>query len=97
MDVVLEAFDTYLFDYIYAFAAPSPAANLGKAAAVANASYAAIPEMPSLANAWKFEPASQYLSFPPTEYAWMSSLARDNMYRQAVSLFLITWYAPCPN
>ncbi|OJD31650.1 c-5 sterol desaturase [Diplodia corticola] len=91
MDVVLEAFDTYLFDYIYAFALPSPAASLGKPAAVANASYAAIPEMPSPANAWQFEPASQYLSFPPSDYAWMSCWARDNLYRQALSLFLITW------
>lgn len=96
MDVVLEAFDTYLFDYIYAFAVPSPVAHLGKTAA-SNGTYSAIPEMPSPAQTWQFEPASQYLSFPPTEYAWMSSWMRDNIYRQATSLFLITWYAPTSN
>lgn len=96
MDVVLEAFDTYLFDYLYAFALPSPVAHLGKAAA-SNATHSAIPEMPSPAQTYQWEPASQYLSFPPSDYAYMSSWARDNMYRQALTLFLITWYAPNSN
>ncbi|EKG16215.1 Fatty acid hydroxylase [Macrophomina phaseolina MS6] len=90
MDVVLEAFDTYLFDYLYSVALPSPAVHLGQPAA-SNATYSAIPEMPAPAQAWQWEPASRYLSFPPTDYAYRSSLTRDNMYRQALSLFLITW------
>ncbi|KAH0108161.1 sterol delta 5,6-desaturase ERG3, partial [Aureobasidium melanogenum] len=40
---------------------------------------------------YKFEPASQYFSVEPSSYAYMSRWPRDNIARQAISLFLITW------
>ncbi|KAF2143044.1 uncharacterized protein K452DRAFT_326223 [Aplosporella prunicola CBS 121167] len=92
MDLVLEGLDTYLFDYLYAFALPSPVATNAVKAASVNGTYAGgIPEMPSPQNSWSYEPASTYLQFQPSEYAWMSRWARDNMFRQFTSLFLITW------
>lgn len=98
MDIVLEGFDTYLFDRIYAQllpVAPSPIAYDASKAAMANATFAGVREQPTAYyNSYQFTPASEYISFTPSKYAYMSSWARDDLYRQALSLFLITWYEP---
>jgi lathosterol oxidase len=97
MDVVLEGFDTYLFDRLYAAilpASPSTVAYNGFKAAVgsANATFSSMREEPTAYyNTYQFHPASEYLSFSPSKYAYMSSLPRDDVFRQALSLFLITW------
>ena len=38
-----------------------------------------------------YKPASQIISLQPTTWTYSSTWARDNPYRQATSLFLITW------
>ncbi|KMU78555.1 C-5 sterol desaturase desaturase [Coccidioides immitis RMSCC 3703] len=87
MDVVLEVLDTFLFDYLYALAAP--ASQLGPLA------YSQIPDglnkTASAAGGFFYRPASQYLYLEPSKYAYMSALQRDNVYRQGFSLFIITW------
>ncbi|PVI07611.1 hypothetical protein DM02DRAFT_512356 [Periconia macrospinosa] len=89
MDVVLEAFDTYLFDPLYATLLPA-----GSSVLTPNATYSSLREVPTAApyaSAWEYKPASQYVSFTPGKYAYMSQWSRDDMRRQFLSLFLITW------
>ncbi|MCJ1449275.1 MAG: c-5 sterol desaturase [Stictis urceolatum] len=38
-----------------------------------------------------YKPASQYLKLEPSQYAYMSALPRDNVWRQGITLYLITW------
>lgn len=94
MDVVLEVFDTFFFDRLYASVLPATprvsAAAVSKFAGSVNASN---PVLDQLASVYHYAPASQLFSLQPSGFAYMSSWARDNIYRQALSLFLITWYA----
>lgn len=79
MDVILEIWDTYLGDYAFA--------NLHPARSVA-------PDFFEVHNAttssWQYKPASSYIEFEPTQYAYMSAWDRDNIFRQAISLWTIT-------
>lgn len=84
MDVVLELTDTFILDYLYAWALPARAAF-------------GFPDYPS-ANAtgqafstWKYEPATHFFSVEPSQAAYQSAWSRDNIYRQGLSLYLITW------
>lgn len=94
MDIVLEAFDTFLFDPIYATLLP---ANIP--APSPNATFSSLKEAstPYLSTTWQFQPASEYLSFTPSKYAYMSAWPRDDMRRQFVTLFLITWCVTIAN
>lgn len=96
MDIVLEAFDTYLFDSIYAQlfpAAPGPIGYNAFKSAMGTSTLSSMREAPTAySNNYQYQPASQYISFSPSKYAYMSSLPRDNIWRQAISLFTITWY-----
>ncbi|KAI6353541.1 hypothetical protein MCOR25_008945 [Pyricularia grisea] len=83
MDIVLEITDTFLWDYMYAFAAPATAPpydypNLSNGTAVAH-------------NGWEYKPSTAFFSLQPSQAAYQSSLPRDNIYRQGFSLFLIYW------
>jgi lathosterol oxidase len=91
MDVVLEGFDTFLFDRLYAAVFPAtPAYNAFKN--VANATVSSMRETPTTYhNNFQYKPASKYLSFQPSSYTYSSSWPRDDIGRQALSLFLITW------
>jgi len=94
MDVVLELFDTYALDYLYASVLPlTPAQRAWTAIdgifSEPNATWSSMREMST--PAYDFHPASQFFSVEPSSYAFMSQWPRDNMYRQAVSFFLITW------
>ncbi|WEW61881.1 c-5 sterol desaturase [Emydomyces testavorans] len=88
MDVVLEVFDTFLFDYLYAVALPLSQQAPRVSSQVANGLNKTAS---AVGNGFSYHPASQYLDLEPSQYAYISSLPRDNIYRQAVSLFLITW------
>lgn len=95
MDVVLEGFDTFLFDRLYStiFPATPGAAAYNAFKDAANATISSLGEAPtSHYNDFQYRPASQYMSFEPSSYAYTSSWARDDVARQAFSLFLITWY-----
>lgn len=94
MDVVLEVFDTFAFDRLYANVLPLTQSSLTWSpldliAPPTNGSWASL-EQAGIQN-WKFEPASQYFHVEPSQYAYMSRWPRDNAWRQAVSLYLITW------
>jgi lathosterol oxidase len=88
MDLVLEGFDTFLFDPLYAYFLPAANAFGGLKG---NATFSSTPAAPP--STWMYTPASEYLSFEPSQYAYMSQLARDDWRRQLFSLFIITWYA----
>ncbi|KAI1085724.1 C-5 sterol desaturase [Whalleya microplaca] len=83
MDVVLEATDSFIADYIYAWAYPARTVPY---------------DHPQFTNAteqgfssWQYKPACPYFDIPPSKYAYMSAWDRDNIYRQSITLFLITW------
>ena len=39
-----------------------------------------------------YHAASQFLQLKPSDFAYMSAWPRDNVWRQTLSLYLITWY-----
>lgn len=87
MDVVLEIFDAYLGDQLYASLLPAYAPTKTPAQ-YPNGTYSSMRQLPT---GYSYEPASQFISFEPTDVSYMSQWSRDNIYRQALSLFLITW------
>ena len=104
MDVVLEVFDTFFFDRIYANVLPihpsvssfdpiSTIAASFKGYGVNNSSTwgGARAGGEFARSGWEWKPASQYFSVRPSEYAWMSRWDRDDFYRQVTSLYFVTW------
>lgn len=87
MDIVLEVIDTFVFDYVYAAILPARPAPYDFLSGASNATYGG-----AAASTWRYQPASKYIGFEPREAAYLSSWQRDNLYRQFISLFLITWY-----
>ncbi|ORY63578.1 uncharacterized protein BCR38DRAFT_345256 [Pseudomassariella vexata] len=83
MDVVNELYDTFIGDYIYAFAYPKRTALYDYPQAT-NASAQPF-------SSWQYEPSTSFFSITPSKAAYMSEWSRDNIYRQAINLFLITW------
>jgi lathosterol oxidase len=83
MDIVLEVSDRFLFDYMYAWLHPSKLHDFPELAA-ANVSARQF-------STWEYKPATAFFSVEPSEAAYMSEWARDNIYRQSLSLFLIMW------
>ncbi|KAF2811454.1 uncharacterized protein BDZ99DRAFT_440300 [Mytilinidion resinicola] len=92
MDLVLEGFDTFLFDPLYATL--FPASTAFSAGLKGNATLSSIREAATgyPAATWQYTPASEYLSFTPGKYAYLSELPRDDWRRQLASLFAITWF-----
>ncbi|PTB71380.1 hypothetical protein M440DRAFT_1395702 [Trichoderma longibrachiatum ATCC 18648] len=85
MDVVLELTDTFIADHVYAWLFPlQPAPYDYPKATASNSSAQAF-------SSWTYKPATSYFSVEPFQAAYMSSLPRDNMWRQAATLFFITW------
>lgn len=85
MDIVLEIIDTFIADYAYAYLYPleselydSPHKSTTNASAHAFSS-------------WTWKPATKFLQIQPSKAAYMSSLTRNNPYRQLATLFFITW------
>ena len=90
MDVVLEVLDTYLFDHLYAAVLPSHPAPFDLVQD--GASNISFPN--AATSTWQYKPSTVYFSIEPGPAAYQSMWARDNIYREATTLFLITWYAP---
>ncbi|MCJ1353076.1 MAG: c-5 sterol desaturase [Icmadophila ericetorum] len=88
MDVVLEVFDTFIFDRLYAGLLPATSidftTNIVKDAATTT--FSSMHELPT-----PYHAASQFLQLKPSQYASMSHLPRHNIWRQTISLYLITW------
>ncbi|KAF2841506.1 hypothetical protein M501DRAFT_929115 [Patellaria atrata CBS 101060] len=91
MDVVLEVFDSFFFDRVYAYAYPSVAAHNAFSNLRANSTYSSVREVPTAYKNYEYKPATHYFSIEPSDYAYMSQWPRDNAMRQLISLFLITW------
>ncbi len=95
MDIVLEVFDTFLFDRLYAAALPASSSSYVSqyVKGVATSTFSSMREMGTHTPTQKYiyEPASRIISFKPSKWAYASILPRDNLYRQAFSLFLIVW------
>jgi Delta7-sterol 5-desaturase len=83
MDVILEIWDTYLGDYVFAHAHPAQSIAFN---------YFNVHN--TTTSTWEYKPASSYIEFEPSRYAFMSAWDRDNIYRQAISLWTITVYEP---
>ncbi len=85
MDIVLELVDTFALDYVYAAAYPArPAPFDYLHAGGINATAQAF-------STWQYKPATHFFSVEPSQAAYMSAWPRDNIYRQFLSLFFITW------
>lgn len=91
MDIVLEVFDTFLFDRLYATFLPVTAATGNGSGRSfikdATLTFSSVREMPTAVHS-----ASQFFQLEPSEYAYMSAWPRDNAWRQGLSLYLITWW-----
>ncbi|KAL1972474.1 hypothetical protein VTN31DRAFT_6888 [Thermomyces dupontii] len=90
MDIVLEVFDTYIGDRLYSSVLPVSLAESPKLAPYLHRANQTLPLLSDV-NSYVFKPASSYFSLEPTQYAYESIWARDNVFRQSISLFLITW------
>ncbi|KAI4139549.1 MAG: hypothetical protein L6R39_006231 [Caloplaca ligustica] len=87
MDIVLEVFDTFLFDRLYATAFPRPVASYDPHRTDrATSTFSSMRETPTSVQA-----STQLWKLQPSQYAYMSTWARDNIWRQTLSLYLITW------
>lgn len=87
MDVVLEIWDNYFADYI--FAAAFPAKNdLYNFSYDGLSNHTAAQVLPP----WQYTPATQYWSLEPPQAAYMTAVTRDNVWRQLASLYTITVY-----
>ena len=88
MDVILDIFDTFFLDRLYATLLPATSINvpLNVAKDAATTTFSSMREAPT-----PYHFASQYVQLEPSPYAYMSAWRRDDTYRQALSLYLITW------
>lgn len=93
MDVVLEVFDTFLFDRLYAAALPASAPSYAhNGVKEATATFSSMREHPTA-----IARTNQLFQLEPSQYAYMSQWPRDNVWRQGLSLYFITWYDPLLN
>ncbi|KAK9457787.1 hypothetical protein V1511DRAFT_2050 [Dipodascopsis uninucleata] len=90
MDLVLEAFDTLVFDKVYATLFPLPNAVRALIEG-SNASYEALSTV-SKNMSMPYLPSEPYETtlFPTSAYAYQSTIPRNNIIRESVSLFLLT-------
>ncbi|KAL8755843.1 MAG: hypothetical protein Q9199_003355 [Rusavskia elegans] len=88
MDIVLNVFDTFLFDRLYATALPrsSTAGASHKVIKDATATFSSMRELPTAVRS-----LNQFWNLEPSQYAVLSAWPRDNIWRQTLSLYLITW------
>lgn len=86
MDIALELLDTFAFDYAYAALFPARPAPFDVADIGLGANATA-----QVFSSWQYKPSSFLFNLPPPPQAYLTSVPRDNLARQFVSLFLITW------
>ena len=92
MDIVLEVFDTFLFDAFWAAAYPGSSSHT-TAKRLQDAATTTFSSMREVATGGP-QSSTQFFQLEPSRYAYMSAWPRDNIYRQGITLYLITWYAP---
>lgn len=86
MDIVLEVVDSFFGDYLYAKALPARPAPYDYPYPPSNETVNGQVFVP-----WTYEPSTKYFTIEPSPYAYQSTWPRDNILRQALSLFLIVW------
>ena len=95
MDIVLEIVDTLVLDRVYAtlFPASPSQAVYHELKNATTPTFSSMREGATPTHQYKyiFQPASRILSLDPTEWAYRSSLPRDDIFRQGISLFAIVW------
>lgn len=84
MDIVLEVTDTFLADGFYAWALPSQKFSFDHHNEFANNTSQWI-------SSWQYEPSTHFFYLEPTDAAYESVWARDNIWRQALTLFTLGW------
>lgn len=89
MDIVLEVTDTFVLDYMYAWALPAREAPLGYPDNFATNATQKL-------TAWQYKPATSWFSLEPSPAAYGSLLPRDNVARQFISFSLIFWFVYTP-
>ena len=89
MDIVLEVFDTFLFDRFWSTVYPASSLNDPKNAIKdSTATFSSMRELPTT-----IPSSTHFFRLAPSPYAYMSEWPRDNIWRQFFTLYLITWYA----
>lgn len=86
MDVVLEIADTFVGDYLYATLLPAHSTPYGLADGPNNTTAGE-----QVFSTWTYKQSTDYFALEPSEYAYQSAWPRDNVWRQALSLYLIIW------
>jgi len=84
MDVALEICDTFVTDYVFAALVPARPAPYDYPNFKANGTDQTF-------SAWQYKPATSLFSLQPSQAAYMSAWPRDNIYRQAITIYFITW------
>ena len=88
MDIVLEVFDTFLFDHFWAILYPASSISYPNNVAkdTVTTTFSSMREMPTTVQF-----STRLFQLQPSRYAYMSQWPRDNIYRQGLTLYLITW------
>lgn len=87
MDIVLEIFDKFLFDRLYATILPRSPLFSGKhVSGNSTSTFSSVRESPKAVLA-----SSQFFQLEPSPYAFLSAWPRNYIWRQGLSLYLITW------
>ncbi|KAA8903824.1 hypothetical protein TRICI_005635 [Trichomonascus ciferrii] len=90
MDIVLECIDTYALDYVYATLLPATeGSGMSGFEEMHNVT---LPRQPgNILSKAGGDIYGQPFMFPASSYIEASSWSRDNIYRQFISLFFVTW------
>lgn len=92
MDIVLEVWDTFIGDRLYSALLPlSISSSVSVPSFVANSPNNSL-SLFGAPTPYVYEPATGLLYLEPSKYAYLSAWPRNNIWRQATSFFLITWY-----
>jgi len=93
MDIILEVFDTFVADYCYAKLLPASAASTLSQSVrhVASSTFSSLREGATPSPVFAYQPSTDFFTLEPSQYAYESAWSRDSIYRQALSLYLITW------
>lgn len=89
MDIVLEVLDTFVFDAAWATIYPGSSSHASPKP-LQDAVTSTFSSMREMATGGP-QATTQFFQLEPSRYAYMSAWPRDNIYRQGITLYLITW------
>lgn len=92
MDIILEVVDHYFADWAYAALVPADSFSTSATISSSYELYNNGTEGISKGASWEYTPSTHLFYLEPTAAAYESIWDRDNICRQAISLFFITWY-----